>query len=103
MKLTPAAIRQAYLRNPDAGHFFDCDTMRFFGDRMSSYSTVEHEGETYMFRKPSAIVNVFGRHQIAGREFFNCWKVVENGGRLTLDSCGEEITSTIYSLIESRC
>lgn len=102
MKLTPAAIKQAYNRNPDAGHFFDRRTMQFFGDRMASYSTIEHGGQTYMFRKPSASVNVFGRWHTAGRAYFNCWRVVETGGRMDLQTCDTETTGTIYALIASR-
>jgi len=35
--MTPGVLKGLYQRNNPAGHFFDKDTMRFFGDTMSNF------------------------------------------------------------------
>jgi len=95
-KYTPAGIKQLYQTNPDAGHFFDREAMRFFGDKMSSFGVTISGDVQYLYRKRTAAVNVFGRRCQAGREFFNCWEVVEKGGRLDLDNCDENATDSVY-------
>tara|TARA_R110000824_G_scaffold347713_1_gene534455 strand:- start:277 stop:576 length:300 start_codon:yes stop_codon:yes gene_type:complete len=77
-KPTPADIRHNYLAN-DCGHFFDRATMKWFGDTMRSYAVIVIDGTVYLYRKPSATVNVFGTRKTAGRQFFNCWEVEDNG------------------------
>lgn len=73
--MTPAAIRAAYEAG-DRGnrHFFERGTMKFFGDTMRSFGAVTIDGTTYLYRKPSAMVNVFGNWKRAGREFFGAWR-----------------------------
>jgi hypothetical protein len=58
------------------GYFFNRSTMRFFGDKLSSFGVRSFNGERYMYRKPTAIVNVMGRYTRAGWQFFSAWKVV---------------------------
>ena len=60
----------------EESHFFDRGTMRFFGDTMASFAVRRIDGRVIMYRKPSARVNVFGKVQVAGRTFFNCYEVV---------------------------
>ena len=63
--MTPQEIKSEYyakgLELGEERHFFDDDTMRWFGDTMSSFSVVELDNQFYMFRKPTATVNVFGK------------------------------------------
>lgn len=81
----------------DSEHFFSRETMRFFGDRMSSYGTRTIDGQLYMYRKPSAMVNVFGRWTRAGFEFFGAWRVSENkDGTVSLDRTTEEEKERVY-------
>lgn len=51
------------------GHFFDRDTMKFFGDTMKSFGVYTCEGERFLYRKKG------GPHE---------WKV-------KISSCGEYI------------
>lgn len=75
---TPSDIRANYLAHKH-GHFFDRDTMKFFGDTMRSFGVRVIDGVTYLYRKPSARVNVFGTWKTAGRAFFGAWRVDEHG------------------------
>lgn len=101
-KWYPAAVKQYYNANPNAGHFFDRDTMRFFGDTMRSFGCTEIDGQPYMYRKRTATVNVFGRYQQAGRDFFNAWKITEEKGRVDLACCGTEETEAVYQHLYSH-
>ena len=48
--MTPSELKYHHLRlNPDS-HFFDRDTMRFFGDTMSNYGVITHE-DCYELRR----------------------------------------------------
>lgn len=58
------------------GYFFNRSTMRFFGDNMRSFGVRSMDGERYMYRKPTAMVNVMGSWTRAGWRFFSAWKVV---------------------------
>ena len=100
-KYTPAGIKQLYQTNPDAGHFFDRNTIKFFGDTMHSYAVTAMGDAQYMYRKRTASVNVFGKTKTVGRDYFGCWKVVEEGGRLDLDSCSKETTDTVFNHLYS--
>lgn len=57
------------------GYFFSRNTMKFFGDKMTSFGVRIFEGKRIMYRKPTAYVNVFGTRKIAGKYFFGCWHV----------------------------
>lgn len=78
LKFRPSDIRASYRAD---GHFFDRKTMRFFGDTMQSFGVFTHEGERYMYRKPSARINIFGTIRLAGSDNAKVWRVVpmENG------------------------
>jgi len=77
-KLTPADIKRNYNAN-NCGHFFDRDSMKWFGDTMRSFAVIVIDDVTYLYRKPTATVNVFGTRKTAGRQFFNCYEVMPNG------------------------
>ncbi len=96
--MTPSEIKSAYYANSDGNrHFFDRNTMKWFGDRMSSFGTRRINGAIYLYRKPNSIVNVFGKRTRAGREFFNAWYFDQTTG--DLHNCNAELTQTIYGKI----
>ena len=97
---TPAAIRQAYQRCADSGHFFDRATMRWFGDTMRSFGTTTIDGSVFLYRKRNASVNVFGTWRPAGREFFNAW--IWNPETSELSSCDLATTELIFAKLYSR-
>jgi len=89
----PSTIRQNYIAN-NCGHFFERETMRFFGDTMRSFGSIIIGGELFLYRKPSAMVNVFGRKQRAGREFFNAWIIDQESGNLS--SANDEQKNAVW-------
>lgn len=93
---TPEQIRNAY-NAANAGHFFDADTMRFFGDKMNSFRTIRIGQTDYMYRRTDATVNVFGRRRRVGRDFFNAW--VWDAELNSLSSCNNEQTQVVYDSI----
>lgn len=104
--MTPYQVRDGY--RPGRGrHFFDEDTMRFFGDTMDSYGVTSLNGQTFMYRKRDATVNVFGRVQRAGREFFGCWQILFNEtphpvSSLDLKSCDDDTKERVYNHLYER-
>lgn len=61
-------IHEMARRNAEAGyHWFDADTMRWFGDRMTSFVAVHAEGKTYIKRirngteKPASVPSEIGK------------------------------------------
>ncbi len=96
--MTPAQIKAAYeARNNGDRFFFDRKTMKWFGDRMSSYGTRAIDGVTFMYRKPGAMVNVFGNWKRAGRDFFNAWRW--NPDTADLDHCDAETTQRVWDRV----
>ena len=95
---TPEEVRDLY-EQAESGYFFSDDTMRFFGDTMDSYGTICLDGVEYMYRDPSARVNVFGRTQRAGRQFFGAWKIEPVEGGVDMGSVSEETKQAIYDAI----
>lgn len=75
-------------------YFFERKTMKFFGDTMSSFGARTIDGTVYLYRKPSAVVNVFGRRTIAGREFFNAWRF--DPQTFDLHCCRAEETQRVF-------
>jgi len=61
---------------PESSYFFSRDTMRFFGDKMTSFGVKWDDGKRILYRKPSAMVNVFGTWKRAGNEFSRKWEIV---------------------------
>ena len=93
-KPTVAEVKAAYERSQgEDGHFFDRDTMGFFGDTMKSFAVHRDGDDFYLYRKPSARVNVFGKWKTAGRDFFGVWKIRMDGG---LDSVSDPEKELIY-------
>jgi hypothetical protein len=77
---TPSDVRMFYMSRDctsEPRYFFSRDTMRFFGDTMRSYGIKRLDGVVYMYRKPSASVNVFGRTELAGsnNNFLSIWRL----------------------------
>lgn len=95
-KFTPQSVKSQYRSD---GHFFEEATMEFFGDRMSSYRCVRIDGTEYMIRTPDSTVNVFGRKQRAGREFFGCWEIDDTGDELDVDTTDEETKDMVYDML----
>lgn len=83
------------------GHFFSKDTMRFFGDRITSFTTVDYDGDTYLCRRPTATVNVFGSKKRCGRTYFNAWRFNPKSGDLVpvSDDIKEECWSLVNQII----
>lgn len=71
LKATPSDIR-----NWHDGPFFSHGNMRFFGDTMKSFGVFTAGGKRYLYRKPSAMINTFGKRKRAGREFATIWEIV---------------------------
>ena len=107
IKPTPHQIRNEYRMNRN-GHFFDHDTMEFFGDTMDSYgvTTIDMWDEdlamdvpaTIMYRKPSAMVSVFGKKHRTGRDYFGAWIVT---AEFHLGTTSEEIKDLVFNKITS--
>ena len=93
-KPTVAEVKAAYQNSQGAdGHFFDRDTMQFFGDTMKSFAVYRNGDDLYLYRKPTARVNVFGKWRTAGREHFGAWKIEADGD---LNLTGESVKANIY-------
>ena len=107
-KPTPADIRAA-VSIGDASHFFDRATMKFFGDTMRSFGTIQSWSKsdggtadkpvTFLYRKPSASVNVFGTIKKAGQEHFNIWKFEPATGDLR--NVSSEDTATWFNVLSN--
>lgn len=99
-KPTPTNVRMFYESRRSTNeprYFFDRDTMRFFGDTMKSFGARRIDGKVYLYRKPSARVNVFGTWKTAGRDFFNAWHF--DPETYDLHNCSTEETSLVYQAI----
>lgn len=103
---TPAEVEANYQAGPETGsgqgHFFDRDTMKFFGDKMSSFGVKRRlnlsgqSGRTVLYRKPTAQVNVFGTwHTVGYRSaWLGLWFVNTTTGNL--DSTTDEEKAEFY-------
>ncbi len=96
---TPYDVRTVY-NDGESGHFFDEDTMEFFGDTMNSFELITVDNELYMYRKPWAKVNVFGKRKTVNEEYFNAWLVVTENDKLDLDSVSEATRKYLYSRVQ---
>ena len=80
MKLTKESILKmsvSDIKYYNKGYFFSRSTMKFFGDKMSSFGVRTYNGRRILYRKPTAYVNTpFRGRQKAGRTFFSCWEVI---------------------------
>jgi hypothetical protein len=102
-KPTPSDVRMFYESGATISaprYFFERKTMRFFGDTMRSFGARTIGGNVYLFRKPSASVNVFGRHHTAGRQFFNAWRL--DPVTYDLRHCSAEETQRVFDAVASR-
>ncbi len=80
----------------DSSYFFERKTMKFFGDKMSSFGVRTLNGKRYLYRKPSARVNVFGTWKTAGKMFFGCWEIVPKRDHVDLQPVSDEIKDAVY-------
>jgi hypothetical protein len=87
-----------YGLNSDS-YFFERKTMKFFGDKMTSFGVKTVNGKRYMYRKPSAKINVFGTWKTAGKDFFNAWEIIPKIDHLELSIVSSELKETIYNSI----
>lgn len=78
-------------------YFFERKTMKFFGDKMTSFGIKTVNGKRYMYRKPSAKVNIFGTWKTTGKDFFNAWEIIPKIDHLELSIVSTEIKETIYN------
>ena len=83
------------IKENHTGHFFDRETMKFFGDKMGSFRVAQHYGVTYVYRHPDAMVSIFGKVQRAGMEHFTVWEVKEDG---SLSSVNAEARELVWQL-----
>ena len=93
--MTPQQIRTRYIEK-NHGHFFDKESMAFFGDTMQSYKTATVDGQHYMHSNPLKTVSVFGRVVISGQKYFRAWLVDADGD---LSSCNNEVKNEIYGKV----
>lgn len=112
-----------YHLNPDS-HFFDRASMKWFGDTMSSFGvrnvTVTSDNRDpkpddvaalakwspfvvrdirVMYRKPSAMVNVFGKRELANRDYFGAWEIVDSGDHVDLRMMEDGEKSCVYMAV----
>lgn len=65
------------IKNHSTGYFFTRNTMKFFGDKMSSFGVRTFNGKRILYKKPTAYVNTpFSGRKQAGKDFFSCWEIV---------------------------
>ncbi len=81
----------------DSSHFFARKTMRFFGDKMTSFGVRTINGKRYLYRKPNAYVNVFGTWKQAGKDFFNCWQIVPKHDHIELMIVSDSEKDAVYN------
>ena len=83
------------------GHFFSRSTMKFFGDKMSSFGVRTYNGRRILYRKPTAYVNtLFSGRQKAGKTFFNCWEVVlKNENEIDLMPVSNDFKNIFYKYL----
>ena len=82
---TVKQVISKYKRNK-CGHFFDNETMDWFGDTPSSFVVVSRNGNMYLKRSRSVFVNVFGsRKQVSSdlATFGGVWQIDETTGQLS--------------------
>jgi hypothetical protein len=78
-------------------YFFSRKAMKFFGDKMTSFGIKTINGKRYMYRKPSAKVNVFGTWKTAGFDFFNAWELLPMLDHLELKVLSTEEKVNFYN------
>ena len=81
----------------DSSYFFTRKTMKFFGDKMTSFGVRTINGKRYLYRKPSARVNVFGTWKTAGKDFFGCWEIVPKIDHVDLSPVSDDTKDVVYN------
>ena len=101
MKLTKESILKmsvSDIKYYNKGYFFSRSTMKFFGDKMSSFGVRTYNGMRILYRKPTAYVNTpFSGRQKAGKNFFICWEVVlKNESEVGLMPVSDDFKNLFY-------
>lgn len=86
------------IKHHNNGHFFSPATMKFFGDKMSSFGVRTFEGKRILYRKPTAYVRTpFSGIQQAGKTFFSCWEVKpKENNTVDISPVSEEFKTRFY-------
>jgi hypothetical protein len=88
------------IKRHNTGYFFSRSTMKFFGDKMSSFGVRTFEGKRILYRKPSAYVRTFTGIQQAGKTFFSCWEIKpKNESEIDICPVSEELKETFYNTL----
>ena len=101
MKLTNESVLKmsvSDIKYYSTGYFFSRSTMKFFGDKMSSFGVRTYGGRRILYRKPNAYVKPpFSGIQKAGKTFFNCWEVtVKSENEVDLMPVSKEFKKLFY-------
>lgn len=86
------------IKNYNSGYFFSRNTMRFFGDKMSSFGVRTFEGKRILYRKPTAYVKTpFSGIKQAGKDFFGCWEVtIKSESEVDIIPVSSELKERFY-------
>lgn len=87
------------IKHHNEGYFFSRSTMRFFGDKMTSFGVRTFEGKRILYRKPTAYVKTpFSGIQQAGKTFFSCWEVKpKNEETVDISPVSDEFKNRFYN------
>ena len=102
MKITSESVLKmsvSDIKHYSTGYFFSRSTMKFFGDKMTSFGVRTYNGRRILYRKPTAYVKPpFSGVQKAGKTFFNCWAVtVKNEMEVDLMPVTGDLRKLFYS------
>lgn len=83
----------------NSGYFFSRNTMKFFGDKMSSFGVRTYNGKRILYRKPTAYVKTpFSGIKQAGKDFFGCWEVtVKSESEVNIIPVSEDFKNLFYN------
>lgn len=86
------------IKHHNEGYFFSRNTMKFFGDKMSSFGVRTFEGKRILYRKPTACVKTpFSGTQQAGKNFFSCWEVTaKDSATVNISPVSEDFKNRFY-------
>jgi len=87
------------IKHHSTGYFFSRNTMKFFGDKMSSFGVRTYNGKRILYRKPTAYVKTpFSGIQRAGKSFFGCWEVtVKSESEVNIMPVSEDLKNLFYN------
>ena len=91
---TPSDVKCALSND---SHFFERKTMKFFGDKMTSFGVRTVNGKRVLYRKPSAMVNVFGTWKVCGRTYFRAWEIMPKYDHVELSLLTDNDEEIVYN------